>query len=104
MSIRIIKEQCIACGKCLKVCPGNLLYKDNNGKAFIRYPEECWGCTACLKECPIGAIQYYLGIDLGGNGGYLYTKTEEETLNWHVVDSNGNEKIVSINRKESNKY
>lgn len=104
MSIRIKKDKCISCGKCLKVCPGNLLYKDEDGKAFIRYPEECWGCTACLKECPAEAIQYYLGTDIGGQGGYLYISRDKEYLNWHLVDKNGRKKTIQINKQESNKY
>lgn len=104
MSIRIDKEKCMACGKCLNVCPGNLLYRDNLNKAFIKYPKECWGCTACLKECPAGAIKYYLGADIGGKGAFLYTKKEKDFLHWFIVKASGEEEMITINQKESNKY
>ncbi|MCB2294007.1 4Fe-4S dicluster domain-containing protein, partial [Clostridium algoriphilum] len=53
MSIKIDPQKCVGCGKCLQTCPGNLIFKKDDSKAFIKYPEECWGCTACLKECPV---------------------------------------------------
>lgn len=104
MSIQINELKCIACGKCCNVCPGNLIEKDAANKAFIKYPKECWGCTACLKECPAGAIKYYLGADIGGQGGYLYTKNQKEYIDWYVVGSDGKEHHIKINKQDSNKY
>lgn len=103
MSISINKEKCIACGKCLQVCPGNLLYPDEMKKVDIRYPKDCWGCAACLKECSTGAIKYSLGADIGGKGTFLYTKNEKDTLSWFIVKDSGTEKIT-ISKKDSNKY
>ncbi|KMT23323.1 4Fe-4S dicluster domain-containing protein [Clostridium cylindrosporum] len=103
MSIKIIESKCVSCGKCLKVCPGNLIYKDENKKAYIKYPRECWGCTACLKECQVGAIKYYLEPDVGGCSGYMYAKDSKDTLEWtFVID--GSEEKIKVNKKESNKY
>lgn len=104
MSIRIKESKCIACERCLSVCPGSLLYQNQEGKAYIKYPKDCWGCTACLKECPVGAIEYYLGGDIGGKGGYLYTKANGEHLDWHIIDPNEKETLIRIQRKESNRY
>ena len=104
MSIKTISEKCIGCGKCLVVCPGSLLYKDVNGKAYNKYPQDCWGCTACLKECPVGAIRCYLGADIGGKGTTLYTAREKQFLHWHILKANGEEQIITINQQESNKY
>ncbi len=105
MSIRINKEKCTSCGKCADVCPGNLICRDKEGKAFMKYPKECWGCTACLKECPAQAIQFYLAKDMGGRGGYLYVSQENKKfLEWHITDKNGKKRIIRINRKESNSY
>lgn len=104
MSIRIDKLKCVSCGKCADICPGNLIYKNTEGKYFIKYPKDCWGCAACLKECPAQAVYLYLGEDIGGEGGYLCTSKEENTLNWHIIDKNGQEHIIKINRKESNQY
>lgn len=104
MSIRIEQEKCVGCGKCTEVCPGNLIYKNDSGKVYIKYAKDCWGCTACLKECKVEAIKYYLGADIGGNGSSLYTKVQEEYIDWHIVDKNGKQEVIRINRKESNKY
>lgn len=104
MSIKIDSNKCVGCGKCVDVCPGALIYKDENKKAYIKYEKNCWGCTACLKECKVAAIKYYLGADIGGNGARLHVEEKGEVLNWHIVDKNGKEAVIATNRKESNKY
>lgn len=104
MSIEIIKDKCVGCSKCIDVCPGNLIYKDQDQKMFIKYPKECWGCTACLKECKFGAIKYFLGADIGGQGGYLMTDDKSDFLHWHIVDKSGAETEIIIDKRESNKY
>lgn len=50
MSIQINKLKCVGCGKCIEACPGNLIKKDIDGKAFIKHVKDCWGCTSCLKN------------------------------------------------------
>ncbi len=104
MSIKIDVNKCVGCNKCIEICPGNLIYKNEINKAFIKYEKDCWGCTACLKECKFKAIKYYLGADIGGNGAELYVEQVKDTLNWHITDKNGKESIISTNRKQSNKY
>lgn len=104
MSIKIVTDKCVGCNKCVEVCPGSLIYKDENNKAFIKYEKDCWGCTACLKECKLGAIEYYLGEDIGGNGAYLYVEEKGDVLAWHIVNNNNEEAIITTNRKQSNKY
>jgi adenylylsulfate reductase, subunit B len=103
MSIKVDKQKCIACGKCINICPGNLLERDASERANIKYPKDCWGCAACLKECPAGAIKYFLGADIGGKAAYLYTKDESEKMTWYVVKGKEETSIV-INKKESNRY
>ena len=73
MSIIIDKEKCRKCGKCTQVCPGSLIKKDEDGKAFIKYPKDCWGCCSCIKECQFDAIGLYLGADIGGMGSISLT-------------------------------
>lgn len=104
MSIHIHKERCVGCGKCTKVCPGNLLKQDEHNKAFIICPEDCWGCTACIKECNVKAISYFLGADIGGNGSVMHTEEEGDLLHWIIEDSNNNQEIITINKKQANAY
>lgn len=104
MSIKIDKNKCVGCGKCIKVCPGSLIYGDENKKAYIKYEDECWGCTACLKECSTSAIRYFLGEDIGGAGGSMTVTKGNDFWKWDITDSKGKIHIVKINTKESNKY
>ena len=64
MSIQINKLKCVGCGKCVEACPGNLIKKDTDRKAFIKHVKDCWGCTSCLKECRFEAINFFLGADV----------------------------------------
>jgi adenylylsulfate reductase, subunit B len=104
MSIRINSGKCTGCGKCSIVCPGSLLYKDASGKTVNRFPKDCWGCTACIKECRFGAILYFLGADMGGRGTTVSTKKEGDLLHWIFIKPSGEERIITINGKEANKY
>jgi adenylylsulfate reductase subunit B len=104
MSIKIDHNKCTGCGKCAKVCPGSLLYKNEEGKMYNRFPEACWGCTACVKECSFSAIKYFLGADIGGRGTTLRTRKEGDLLHWIFTKPDGEEKEITVNSKESNKY
>lgn len=104
MSIRIQSEKCIRCGKCLEVCPGNLIGKDENGFAVIKYKKDCWGCASCVKECNQGALQFYLGANVGGSGTYMYTKSKGDNIEWIFNRSDGSKESILINKKESNQY
>lgn len=104
MSIKIDSKKCTGCGKCRTVCPGSLLYKDNEGKTEIRYPRECWGCTSCVKECEYKAIHYYLGADMGGKGSYMYTIRENQLLHWIIVGPDGSEQRLTTDKSQANAY
>lgn len=104
MSIRIQKEKCAGCRKCVEACPGNLIKTDAEGKAYIRHERDCWGCTACLKECRAGAIDFFLGADVGGRGSRLSVITEGDFRTWTVTRPDGSYDSIQVNRRESNKY
>jgi adenylylsulfate reductase subunit B len=55
----IDKEKCIACSRCVDVCPLDVFWGSEKKKIpNISYPEECWHCSACVEECPEeGAIR-----------------------------------------------
>jgi len=104
MSIWIDKKECVGCGKCADICPGNLIYKDEMGKASIRNPRDCWGCAACVKECKVLAIEYYLGADIGGKGTVMYVKKENNLLYWYFKRPNGENEAIVVNIKDSKSY
>lgn len=104
MSIRIRKEQCIGCAKCVEVCPGNLIKLDASGKANIRYPRDCWGCTSCIKECPRNAILFFLGVDLGGKGSTLTVSEQDGISTWKIRSPGGRVQTIEVNKKDANKY
>lgn len=103
MSIKIQKNQCIGCGRCTEVCPGNLI-KLINGKADIPKPERCWGCASCLKECPTQAIALLLGEDAGGLGGRMTVRQEGTLLHWSIKKTDASTQTVTVNSRDSNKY
>lgn len=103
MSIRINEKSCIGCGKCAQVCPGTLIAVSGK-KACMKYPRDCWGCVSCVKECPVGAIDYFLGADIGGRGSTLHVTQEGDILHWHINKYDGTEMLIDVNRKNANKY
>lgn len=103
MSIRINKEKCIGCGKCTEVCPGTLIELQDK-KANMKYPKDCWGCVSCVKECPVGAIEFFLGADIGGNGSVMNVTSDEDILHWNITKQDGTTITIDVDRRNSNKY
>ena len=104
MSIAIDKQKCIGCGRCRNVCPGSLIKLDSDNRAYIKYPKDCWGCTSCIKECPAYAISFYLGADIGGMGSKMTVSTQGDLLNWKIDKTDGTTEVITVNKKDSNKY
>jgi adenylylsulfate reductase subunit B len=103
MSIRINQEKCIGCGRCSEVCPGTLI-AIRERKACMCYPKDCWGCVSCVKECPTGAIAFFLGADIGGNGSVMNVETDGNILHWHITKKDGTGIGIDVNRRNSNQY
>ena len=104
MSIRIEQSVCVGCGRCTEICPGNLLRLNADGRAEIILPEECWGCTSCLKECPTGAVHFFLGADIGGQGSTLRVKQKNGVSRWEVFRPDGSVWRIDVNQKDANRY
>ena len=51
----IFVGECINCGACIKVCPGNAIKKGKD-KVIFDY-DLCWGCDACVEVCPQKALK-----------------------------------------------
>lgn len=85
MSILTDKSKCTGCGRCAGICPGNIISIDDKEKAYLRRPSDCWSCMACIKECPVGAISFVLPPEIGGKGGRLYVKRENQCTEWTII-------------------
>ncbi len=51
-TVRVITENCKACGICVSLCPTNVLDKDEDGKAYVAHQPACIGCRNCELHCP----------------------------------------------------
>ena len=57
--IDINPEACIRCNLCDWICPGDLIYKEEDNREtmpVVAYPDECWYCGLCQSICPTKAI------------------------------------------------
>jgi NAD-dependent dihydropyrimidine dehydrogenase PreA subunit len=55
--LRFDGSKCVACNRCVEVCPIDLLTPAQpGGVPRAAYPEECWYCGCCVMECPTGAV------------------------------------------------
>ena len=62
------------------------------------------GCASCLKECPAGAIEFFLGKDMGGGDTYMKAERRGQYLDWKFYHPDGLFKTIEIDRTSSNKY
>ncbi len=93
--IYIDKNVCNGCGKsketmCERICPGDLLFRNNDKKADIRDQGACWVCAACVKACPRHAIELKLPLQIGGNGASLNARVSKGETIWALKDLKGN--------------
>ena len=50
-----VKENCIGCGKCEKLCPLNNIKLTDKKPVWS---DACTHCMACIGNCPVAAIEY----------------------------------------------
>lgn len=53
MGAKVDAGKCTGCGKCVTVCPMDVI-KMHDGKAVVG--DGCVECGACVSACPRGAI------------------------------------------------
>lgn len=68
-----ISSDCEACGKCVEVCPRNILVMEK-GTLKVTDATKCSICKLCINECEVGAIKvvpikdtFVMSIDSGGS-------------------------------------
>jgi adenylylsulfate reductase subunit B len=57
--IQINPDTCVRCNLCDWICPGDIIYKEEDNREtlpVIVYPDECWYCGLCQSICPTHAI------------------------------------------------
>ncbi|NLL37610.1 MAG: 4Fe-4S binding protein [Fretibacterium sp.] len=52
---KVLLEECVACGSCVKVCPRGAIQVVKGMYANVE-PELCVGCMACARACPASVI------------------------------------------------
>jgi len=60
VQITINKDKCVACGKCVGICPADIFYKGEKGEILLQKEEACIGCGHCVSVCPHDAITHSL--------------------------------------------
>ncbi|MBP5553563.1 MAG: 4Fe-4S binding protein [Lachnospiraceae bacterium] len=98
------RAKCIGCGRCIDVCPGNVIRKDEQGKAYLKYESDCWSCAACVKECPMKAIYLRLPPEYGGTGADMYARKNKNITTWEIVRADGEVIRYTTDTEEANKY
>ena len=53
---RVLKDECVACGQCKKVCPRNEISIKRGMYSQVN-EELCVGCKRCILVCPADVIK-----------------------------------------------
>ena len=51
-----VRENCVSCGKCARLCPMNVIEMLNGRPAWKA--DRCAHCMSCIQNCPADAIEY----------------------------------------------
>jgi formate hydrogenlyase subunit 6/NADH:ubiquinone oxidoreductase subunit I len=81
--IAINPETCVRCDLCDWICPGDIIYKEEDNREtlpVIAYPDECWYCGLCESICPTDAITVVFPEQM------VHNKTDVVSLLGRVVD------------------
>ncbi len=82
---KVDESKCVNCDLCVKRCPTQNIYRDENGK--LKFHHHCLMCMRCSFYCPTDA--FYIGfLDQWGwkvNGGYDFQKIERLELEHPVI-------------------
>lgn len=60
-TLRLDREACIGCGRCLEVCPHGV-FELTERKSRIVDLDACMECGACARNCPVNALSVKNGV------------------------------------------
>lgn len=73
---------CIACGKCVQVCPNNALELVQNAESHIKIDRNICNISGdCIRICPTGALQFTGSVALVSD---IINEIEKDTLYYQV--------------------
>ena len=104
MSIAIDENKCTGCGRCIEICPGGIIKKNPDHKAFLKRPQDCWSCGSCMKVCSAEAVFMYLPVELGGRGGRMTLQRNGSRMEWTVTRRDGSRVTVTTSADTANRY
>lgn len=61
VSLRLDRDACIGCGRCLEVCPHGVFVLVES-KSRIAFRDACMECGACARNCPVDALKVKNGV------------------------------------------
>ena len=88
-------NKCDGCGKCVDICPSDIMHLSNSiisgRKAYNIEPNYCWECYSCVKECPQHAIDMRGYADFAPMNHKLTVLRDKEknVVNWKLRYRNG---------------
>ena len=53
----VVNEDCIKCGKCVRVCPSDAILWEDKKEYPIIMNNECLLCGKCKEVCPTDTIK-----------------------------------------------
>jgi len=90
MSVWIDEGKCTGCGRCVEVCPGDLLaLRPTTNRAYLRAARDCWDCMACVKVCPQEALEVKLPFSLADRGAHLRPRRKGKHILWKLTYPDG---------------